>query len=119
MTELNTSLVSQVLEQIDTHPETWNQAYWRTPIGYGPTCGTAHCFAGWVATLTGWVWLNDVLVEKDDQILAVAFAAAHELGITDAQALRLFAGGNDRDDLDDVLDQIKNGVKVPLLSYQK
>lgn len=46
MTEApNAELAYQVLDQIDAHPETWNQRVW--------DCGTAACFAGWAVRLSG------------------------------------------------------------------
>lgn len=38
----------QVLDQILSHPETWNQKAWHTE------CGTQHCIAGWAQILGGY-----------------------------------------------------------------
>jgi hypothetical protein len=38
-------LAYAVLDQIDAHPETWQQGSW--------DCGTAACFAGWAVRLSG------------------------------------------------------------------
>lgn len=45
MSAPNAELAYRVLDQIDAHPETWNQAAW--------DCGTAACFAGWALRLSG------------------------------------------------------------------
>ncbi len=43
----NAELAYMVLDQIDAHPETWNQGTW--------DCGTAACFAGWAVRISGGV----------------------------------------------------------------
>ena len=63
MTAPNTELAYRVLDQIDAHPENWNQNEWQ--------CGTAACFAGWAIRLSGGtmsgsqydVWVADGLPE--------------------------------------------------------
>jgi hypothetical protein len=44
-TTQNAELAWRVLDQIDAHPETWNQATW--------DCGTSADFAGWAVRLSG------------------------------------------------------------------
>lgn len=44
-------LAYAVLDQIEDHPETWNQRAWR--------CRTGMCFAGWAVQLSGGKWLED------------------------------------------------------------
>lgn len=44
---MNEERFRQVLEQIENHPETWDQTDWHSD------CGTAHCFAGWAQILSG------------------------------------------------------------------
>lgn len=41
----NAALAYAILDQIDAHPETWNQNTW--------DCETAACFAGWAVRFSG------------------------------------------------------------------
>lgn len=41
------TLPSQILQQIEMNPESWDQSVWHN------TCGTKHCIAGWATTLSG------------------------------------------------------------------
>lgn len=49
MTALNVPLAYSVLDHIDAHPESWDQADW----GRKNDCGTRACFAGWAVLLAG------------------------------------------------------------------
>lgn len=107
MTTPNVALLRQTLAYIEAHPEEWNQAHWH--------CGTAACFAGRAALLAGGNWVNDksscVVVAPDDppsDVFMVRGGEGHVLvedrakrvlGLTEEQADRLFAGGNNLDDL--------------------
>lgn len=72
MTTPNAALAHATLDQIDAHPEIWNQASW---------CGTAKCFAGWAVELSGervtsWGEVNGVHVaERAAQLLGFASEA--------------------------------------------
>ena len=44
---MNKDNFKKVLDQIEQHPETWDQDIWHSP------CGTQHCFAGWAEILAG------------------------------------------------------------------
>lgn len=46
----NAELAYRVLDQIDAHPEAWDQTTWQ--------CGTSACFAGWAVRLSGGVMEN-------------------------------------------------------------
>jgi hypothetical protein len=108
MTAPNAELAWRVLDQIDAHPETWNQRDWASE----GSCGTAYCFAGWAALLAGHeiAWLS-AEVALDGTLIAdyvvdasapegkqwVGDAAREALGIADS--LSLFAGHNTREDL--------------------
>lgn len=41
----NGERLQQVMDQINQHPETWNQNYWH--------CDSSHCFMGWAQILSG------------------------------------------------------------------
>jgi hypothetical protein len=47
----NAALAYAVLDQIEAHPENWDQAKW---ISRKAECGTSGCFAGWTAMLSGY-----------------------------------------------------------------
>lgn len=48
-TKPNAALAYAVLDQIDAHPEQWNQGVW---VGRA-ACGTVACLAGWACLLAG------------------------------------------------------------------
>lgn len=101
MTTPNAELAYAVLDQIDAHPEAWNQATWQ--------CGTAACFAGWAVRLSGGVMENvngqawhvivaDGLGELNG--MEVANAADRLLGVDMWVAPDdLYSEGNTREDL--------------------
>ncbi len=45
----NKNLFFKIARQIESEPETYDQQDWGSP------CGTAHCVAGWAASLSGYV----------------------------------------------------------------
>lgn len=48
----NADLAYAVLDQIDAHPDSWEQDWWWSD-GVPNSCGTAGCFAGWAVALSG------------------------------------------------------------------
>lgn len=111
----NAGLMWRVLDQIDAHPELWDQEYWFTVT----ECGTAACVAGWACLLSGDKPLP-LLGKFED--LSVGEQAAHVdvqgwmrltrlraqelLGITEEQADVLFHYENTREDLDRLVPEI-------------
>lgn len=103
---INAALLRQTLEQIETHPETWEQGSYR--------CGTGMCFAGWAAELAGGHWLagpddagNSYLIAEPDDgegafiirrsgeaVVDAHVRAQRILGLTWSQAEDLFDGSN-------------------------
>jgi hypothetical protein len=101
----NAELAYKILDQIDAHPETWNQGTW--------DCGTAACFAGWAVRLSGGI------SDPDGYDSNVVDGPAYLIGMTVDEAARevlgssgwtpstvdpdeedwLFSAGNDRADL--------------------
>jgi hypothetical protein len=74
----NAELAYAVLDQIDAHPETWNQAVY--------DCGTAACFAGWAVRLSGWTAGKDldewtVVVDGPDNLLGVHVSDAATIAL--------------------------------------
>lgn len=117
---LNVDLLRQVMAQIEAHPETWNQGNWFRRSD----CGTTACFAGWTCQLTGWepVYEDEDMpvtghVERKGAIPAlhphVHEVAVKELGITVAEASRLFFAPTDFATLQDLVEQIIDGVYRP------
>lgn len=121
----NVDLLNRTLAHIEEHPEQWNQEYWAVRGVDG--CGTAYCFAGHAAVLSGvplwWHddWEDGYSSEDDDcddwrpvrQVAdnisvapqsefyncSIKYAATHLLGLSSAAAARLFHGDNTLDDL--------------------
>jgi hypothetical protein len=93
----NAELAYAVLDQIDAHPETWNQATW--------DCGTSACIAGWAVRLSGGRseerFPVTVVVDGPPEIvgLEVGEAAMVLLGSDCLTADDLFDSGNTRADL--------------------
>jgi hypothetical protein len=107
MTTPNAELAYKVLDQIDLHPELWDQASW------SKGCGTSYCFAGWALTLAGRT-LRDY--EGDDGIRrmqlddtrevlsgTVSLAASRELGLTHWDGELLFEPDNTREALGELV----------------
>lgn len=108
MTALNAKLAYAVLDQIDAHPETWDQSIW--------DCGTKACFAGWVIRLSGGA-IDDpgrrrelpMVVSGPAEIIGmdVDLAAYRLLGITEFTSEEdLFDGFQTRIDLGRIVEHI-------------
>jgi hypothetical protein len=82
----NIALMRRVLEHIETHPETWDQKFWR--------CGSAMCFAGHAAFFAGAEWAHpefdnldasydryDDVITPDGRIMHVSDFASEMLGL--------------------------------------
>lgn len=103
----NAELAYRVLDQIDAHPETWNQGIW--------DCGTAACFAGWAVRLSGGTSakndsLDTIVVDGPAGIIGmeVPDAAEHLLGdiCRNGDDEDLFDGSNTREDLGRLVEEI-------------
>jgi hypothetical protein len=113
----NAELAYRVLDQIDAHPEQWDQTRWWKPADMAPgvSCGTAGCFAGWAVSLSGGQMARgdvtaDVRVESGLDEWSGAYvpvAAAALLGLPmddpwsedEAEHQELFHENNTREDL--------------------
>jgi hypothetical protein len=118
----NAELADAVLAQIDAHPEMWKQAV------YYDTCGTAGCFAGWAARLTGWRWLKDREIgagyivarpgpDGSDVRMDVATVAAKELGLNVFDSSELFSAINSREVLGEMVEKLKAGKPLSYYGY--
>lgn len=102
----------QKVEQVAAKPGRlrWDQGYFR----HHTWCGTVMCFAGWGCQIAGGRWIKpkDAFIgaalratRQDDSAHVIngqiaAHARAKRLfGLTAADAMRLFGGGNTLDDL--------------------
>lgn len=127
---LNVDLLKKVLEYIKTHPQQWRQSVWfkwtneitRHPVTVEQiidvqevnSCGSAFCFAGHTALMTGFVappkenhrvWADENGVEVDDHARIV-------LGLTLAQASVLFDPSNTMEDLEIIVDRLIENPKI-------
>lgn len=110
----NLDLIDRVLQQIDAEPERWNQGWWSGPS----SCGTAYCFGGWAVALSGGVWTGDgytdtLVPERGDSAYPMADytyveeRATRLLGLTQREADRLFDSMNSREDLQEIVDELR------------
>ena len=124
----NIELLDKVLDYIKTHPQEWRQSSWYailTPDGTLLTdddmvdepCGTAFCFAGHAAMMTGFpkppshngdIWTGVI----DGREYFVDSWAERVLDLTDDQADILFQSGNTLDDLETIVNAIKENPEI-------
>lgn len=123
MDELNVPLLRKTMEHIRAHPEHWLQSIYRGPVGpkvldvfrkdNNPVleCGTAMCFAGWACDLAGVEWRGaGSQVVAGDYSQSCGLAARDLLGLTQNQALILFAGDNKLSDLEEMVEALIDGT---------
>lgn len=110
---VNIELLESVLTHIKRYPEEWHQAVWAER---GPACGTAYCFAGHTAVMSGYeiAWANQgsgvfgaTKVEGGQFIDTIA---ARELGLDFVDADRLFESSNSLENLYDIASQLTDGA---------
>lgn len=129
MTTPNLPLLRQVREQIEKHPETWDQSLWFSE------CGTAACVAGWAAALTGGRRADfgekhlsssllvavpddheyDVVVVKGQRLVFVDDRAQRLLGIDDKTGDELFNGNATMADVRRIMDEIEADAAADVL----
>ncbi len=101
--EINKFLLKATMEQIEQHPELWDQDVWLTD------CGTKACFAGWASKLSGFkpvvipaseTPLGEIYVSAvNEDDVHVSDWAAEKLGLTSNEVDVLFDGSNSMGDL--------------------
>lgn len=98
MSAPNAELAYKILDQIDAHPETWQQGVW--------DCGTAACFAGWAVRLAGGkVDLRDgvldpLVIDGPEELVGLEIPDAAEVALSaSCVSPNLFDGSNTREDL--------------------
>jgi hypothetical protein len=120
----NAELAYRVLDQIDAHPEQWDQTRWwkAADMPSGVSCGTAGCFAGWAVSLSGGriargghdctARVESGLGKLNGDYVPVAAAALLGLPMQDpwsedeAENLALFHENNTREDLGRLVEEI-------------
>lgn len=117
--EVNVPLLRKTLEHITAHPEEWDQSNWARESETSP-CGTAYCVAGQTVHSLGHqlVWNpgtnNASFCRVDGKLRTIQSAAAHALGITYDDAIRLFNALNDLNSLWEVASVLTNGeIEIP------
>jgi hypothetical protein len=110
----NVPLLRKVLTHIEEHPDEHHQAQWAVRTG----CGTAYCFAGWAAVMSGAEldWDRSGVdaqgrpvtgrCEVDGQRRYIEVYAKDQLGLSYDDANDLFAWGNSREMLREVAERI-------------
>ena len=85
---MNIQRFKAILDQIKSHPETWNQYVWHSH------CGTSHCIAGWA----------QIHAKKIEDICSADNDARKWLELTYAEARYLFAPYRRMEDFDRILE---------------
>jgi hypothetical protein len=117
--ERNDELIDKVLHYIENHPDEWDQETW--------FCGTTACFAGRALLMSGFEivdtallrekikghedygWLDDfeMIDEAGNLVREYTTRAAERLGLNWDDAIMLFNGRNDLEDLRAIIADIR------------
>lgn len=130
--ETDAELLRLILDFVDSAPARHRQGTWieglvqvarenpqarggdllallRDPVSL-EVCGTAGCFAGWASLAAGWrqsrAFHADVEDPTTGETVSMRVAARRSLGLTPLQAAVLFDGGNTREDLREMVEEI-------------
>ena len=105
MSAPNAELAYRILDQIDAHPDSWDQGVW--------DCGTSACFAGWAVRLSGGsADMDAYVVDGPPELVGmhVETAARTVLRLDDGEDEVddgwLFGPDNDREGLGRMVDEI-------------
>ena len=88
MTTRNAALFNAIADQIEAHPESYDQGTYGTAF-----CGTAHCIGGWAIALSGWARVlghNWGSVTRGGVTRGAFDAGRDELGLDEVEAGTLF-----------------------------
>lgn len=123
MNRPNVALLRQTMAHIEANLDRWHQGEYRIDLAVidPECCGTAFCFAGWSAELSGAKWAhaaNDLqkndLIETPDFYITAELYAAELLGIeytrTGEGDIPLFDPDNTLDDLRRIVDELCAGA---------
>jgi hypothetical protein len=119
----NTERLQGTLEFLKNHPDQHVQAAWLE--GRAGECGTVGCYAGWATALygpeEGWSQgeKDDLWFHDDGRPGAhVSILAEELLDLTEDEGAVLFAGGNDRNDLETMISDLVAGQLHSLDYYR-
>jgi hypothetical protein len=115
----NVELLRRTQKEIHANPDSWNQRHWfvePSPWRGGRWCGTAACFAGHALLLEGWEPIFNAdggaeWITRNGEIGDIKPTAAMALGINLYQADVLFAGKNELEDIDRIVDGLCAGYE--------
>ena len=85
---MNIPRFKKIIDQIKSHPETWNQEKWHSE------CGTKHCIAGWAQIHAG----------KSGIICDTWIIGKHWLELTRVEAHYLFGSYRTMEDFERILE---------------
>lgn len=103
MPERNIELLEKTIQYIKDHPEKHYQREWVN------TCGTAACFCGWAAMLSGYTAAQ--IKEKEHEVIMTYFGA-DLLGLNSEEAYMLFKAQNTREMLELMVKDLVNGDEL-------
>lgn len=107
----NIELLEKTMQYIKDHPEQHNQELW---------CGTAQCFAGWAACLSGKYdltkWQHGELAFLDNY--HPSDVGRHVLGLNYADARELFQATNTVNELELMVKDLCNGEHIAGRDYE-
>lgn len=93
--QFNTKLSQRAIDQIETHPQLFDQTAW---CNSSNECGTAHCWYGWCLVLDGYVFDKITFFNSNAEILNLA---EYTTGLqhSSKEFKRITAGSNTLDDI--------------------
>lgn len=103
MSERNIELLEKTMQYIKDHPEKHKQDVF---IRDTNECGTAACFCGWAAMLSGYTARDIIRASHITQL------GADLLGIEFAEACRMFRTSNSREMLELMVKDLVNGDEM-------
>lgn len=98
----NVELLQQTMQHIKDHPEQHDQHIWVN------SCGTAGCFAGWAALLSGW-FIEDLRYYGDFRWTTFG---RELLDLTPDEAFKLFCSSNTVPMLELMVKDLVNGDEM-------
>ena len=102
--QLQIANLKAVLQQIEDHPETWNQGGWH--------CNTSHCVGGWAQVMSG----------KEEDSDYVVIHARKWLSLSETEAKYLFNAYRTLDQIRTFVKQAEdcvNGNEFPYYGYDR
>lgn len=98
----NLDLLRRVLQQIDDHPDTWNQDCYARKTA----CGTQFCIAGHAAVMSGFKVKFAEKSDFADNYEEIPAIAREALGLTGSESNALFCPVYGREDIQRIAHEI-------------